>query len=168
MNDEELRDGLVKFSRRVGFTLREIFYMARMILQADVDPLSPEEWGEPFDFPERKLSVLDDEFDFHCINAEVPKPDAQVDLAIAWKEFLRDLQSVAAIHASHPDLPFRASRLIFNNHFDWLRFWSARHPDAEAKAKFKRRLSAASETYKRLAAKSDAILRKRGVEMLEA
>ena len=64
--------------------------MVRMVVQADHDPLPPEDWGEPFEFSRRKLSVFDDHLDLNCINPSVPKPDAQVLLKEAWHEFKRD------------------------------------------------------------------------------
>src|SRR6476659_7004866 len=75
MTREEILKTLQELSKRTGFSIVEIIYLARMMAQAEYDPLPPEEWGEPFEFPQRRISVIGDEWDFDCIHAEVPKPD---------------------------------------------------------------------------------------------
>jgi hypothetical protein len=109
----------------------EISYMARMIAQADYDPLPPEKWGEPFEFPERGISVIGREYDFDCIHGAVPKPDAQVDLRIAWKAAERDQKAIVAIFAQHRDLSLAALFQIYSRLLEWERFFAVRYPDPE-------------------------------------
>ena len=76
MTNEELRDLMVGISKRTGLSFGEIDYVAQMTVQAEYDPLPPAEWGPRFEFSSRKVSVFDDQYDFNCINANVPKPNA--------------------------------------------------------------------------------------------
>ena len=86
MNNDEVLKTLQRLSKRFGIPIVEIDYMARMIAQADTDPLSPEEWGKPFDYDNyRKVSLNPDDIFSGGINAEVPEPNAQVDLLTAWR-----------------------------------------------------------------------------------
>jgi hypothetical protein len=164
MTNEEMREALIKLAERMGFSVTEIDYMARMTAQPDYDPLPPEEWGEPFDFSGRKVCVFDDD-DFACISADVPKPDAQVDLRRAGQEWESDLATVAAIYDSGRELSVAQNWLLFLNGWDWLRFWSVRHPDAKARAKFA--AAEADEAAERNAEKANALLRKRGIEVFD-
>ena len=104
MTDEELRDAFLQLAKQSGFSIVELGNMVRMVVQADHDPLPPEDWGELFEFSRRKLSVFDDHLDLNCINPSVPKPDAQVLLQEAWREFKRDALNVDRIYAMNPDL----------------------------------------------------------------
>ena len=104
MTNEELRDALIRLSKRTGLSVVEIDYMARIKAQADYDPLPPTNWGTPFEFAKRKVSVFDDEYDFYCINPEVPNPDAQVDMRVAWQEYVNDIKYVDRAYAKNPDL----------------------------------------------------------------
>ena len=130
MIDEELRDAYLRLAKRWGFSIVELGYMVRMVVQADHDPLPPEDWGELFEFSRRKLSVFDDHLDLSCINPSVPKPDAQVLLQDAWREFKRDTVNIDRIYAMNPDLSVARHWQLFLNQWDWFRFWSERHPDA--------------------------------------
>jgi hypothetical protein len=92
-SDEELTTALVRLAERTEFSIVEVFYMAKMIAQAWVDPLPAEEWGEPCDFARPRQPLLDLD-DFSCINREVPSPDAQVDLHRAREEFEDDARII--------------------------------------------------------------------------
>ena len=128
---EEILKTLQRLSKRTGFSIVEIAYITRIMAQADYDPLPPEEWGEPFEFPQRKISVIGDDCDFDCIHAEVPKPNAQIDLLEAWNAAEQDQIAIAAIFARHSDLSLAALFQIYNRLLEWERFWAVRHLDAE-------------------------------------
>jgi hypothetical protein len=160
---DEILKTLQQLSKRTGFSIVEISYMARMMAQADYDPLPPEEWGEPFEFPERRISVIGDEWDFDCIHAEVPKPDAQVDLRVAWKEAERDQRAIAAIFARHSDLPLRALWQIYNRLLQWERFWMVRHVDPEIRKASERQVLEIEAMMNGFSEKAKAILKRRGV-----
>jgi hypothetical protein len=160
---DEILKTLQQLSKRTGFSIVEISYMARMIAQADYDPLPPEEWGEPFEFPQRKISVIGDEWDFDCIHAEVPKPDAQVDLLIALRECVRDMKAIAAIYAAHPDLSLLVNWKIYNRLLEWERFWAVRHLDPELRKASERRVLEIEAMQNGFSEKAKAILKRRGV-----
>ena len=160
---EEILKTLQQLSKRTGFSIVEISYMARMMAQAEYDPLPPEDWGEPFEFPERRISVTGDDFDFDCIHAEVPKPDAQVDLLVALKEAERDQRAIAAIFAQHRDLSLRALYQIYNRLLEWERFWAVRHLDPEIRKASKREVQEIEAMMNGFRGKAKAKLRRRGV-----
>lgn len=162
MTNEELLAALARLANRMGFSITEVDYMVRIVVQADHDPLPPADWGEPFEFTKRKVSICDDD-DFDRINSEVPKSDAQVDLRFAWREFVRDVESIDRIYAKNPDLPLPNHWQVFVNQWDWLRFWSVRHPNPEARAKFERVLREADEAAVPITEKAQAGLSKRSV-----
>jgi hypothetical protein len=161
-NEKRLKT-LQRLSKRTGFSIVEIAYMARMFAQAEYDPLPPEEWGEPFEFPERKVSLFGDEFDFNCIHAEVPKPDAQVDLLVARIEYGRDMRAFAAIYAAHPDLSLLVNWKIYDRLLEWERFWAVRHLDSETRKASEKEVLEMEAMRKGFSEKARAILRKRGV-----
>jgi hypothetical protein len=160
-------DAYLRLAKQTRFSIVEIGYMVRMVVQADHDPLPPEGWGEPFEFSRRKLSVFDDHLDLNCINPSVPKPDAQVLLQEAWREFKRDALNVNRIYAMNADLSLSKHWQLFLNQWDWFRFWSERHPDAEAREKFSQSLCEADAAAERLGAKAEYRLRQRGVVVLK-
>jgi hypothetical protein len=163
MTNEEILKTLQHLSKRTDFSIVEIAYIARMIVQAEYDPLPPEEWGEPFEFPQRGISVIGDEWDFDAINAEVPKPDAQVDLRVAWREAERDQRAIAAIFARHSDLPLGALWQIYNRLLEWERFWMVRHLAPEIRKASERNVQEIEAMMKGFGEKAKAILRRRGV-----
>ena len=164
MRNEEILKTLQNLSKLTGFSVVAIDYIAWMIAQADYDPLPPNEWGEPFEFPQRKLSVIgDEELDFDCIHADVPKPDSQFDFRVAWKEYKRDLKAIAAIYAGHPDLSLGPLWKTFMRQWEWDRLWAARHLDPKIRGEFERSFKKTEALRKRFAEKAKALLRKRGV-----
>ena len=168
MTNEELRDALTVLAKRSGFSITEIDYMARIIVLADHDPLPPSKWGDPFEFASRKVSVFNDPHDFHCINPNVPKPDAQVDLLLAWQEFGMDATNTAAIYASRRELSVMQNWRLFLNSWDWFRFWSARHPNPDARMKFAQALLHCDELATRMADNAvDRVLRSHGTSPAE-
>ena len=167
MTDEELRDAYLQLAKQSGFSIVELGNTVRMVVQADHDPLPPEDWGEPFEFSRRKLSVFDDHVDLNCINPSVPKPDAQVLLKEAWDEFKRDTRSINYIYTMNANLSLARHWQLFLNQWDWFRFWSERHPDAEAREKSSQSLREANAAAERLGAKADYRLRERRAAMLK-
>ena len=132
MIKDEMLETLQQLSKRTGFSLQEIAYMARMIAQTDYDPLPPEKWGEPFEFPERRINVTGDNRDFFDpIHAEIPKPNSQLDLLEAWKAAEQDQKAIAAIFAQRRDLSLAALFKIYTRLLDWERFFAVRYPDPE-------------------------------------
>jgi hypothetical protein len=135
---DEIFKTLQQLSKRTGFSIMEISYMARMMAQAEYDPLPPEKWGEPFEFPERKVSVTSEECDLDCIHAEIPKPNAKVDLRIALIEAMRDQRAIAAIFARHSNLSIAALFQIYNRLLEWERFSAVRDRNPEVRETSKR------------------------------
>jgi hypothetical protein len=164
MTSEEFLKTLQQLSKRTGFSIMEISYMARMMVQTEFDPLPPEEWGEPFEFPERGISVIGDEWDFDFIHAEVPKPDAQVDLRDALIGAARDQRAIAAIFARHSKLPLEALWRIYNRLLGWERFWAVRHLDSDVREASKRNVLAIEGKMKGFREKAKAKLKQLGVE----
>jgi hypothetical protein len=167
MTNDELRDALIRLSKRTGFSVVEVDYMARIIAQADhADPLPPENWGEPFEFPERKLSVIGDKCDFDCINAAVPKPDAQVDLLTALNEFKRDTKRCASLLKSKK-LSTESLVLISENQFAWARFLAARHPNPTMRTQFAKVADELGVLRAENSARANEHLRRQGVVLSE-
>lgn len=133
MTHDDLRAALLRLAKLTDISITGIDYMARLIAQADRDPLPLERWAAPFEFSNR-IKIIDD--DFLTINAEVPEPDAQVDLQTAHQEWLSDIGKVAEIYESGAQLTLTQHWRIFLNGWDWFRFWSERHPNPVARAQF--------------------------------
>jgi hypothetical protein len=133
--EKELFAALTRLAKLMGLSIAEVDYMARMIAQADVDPLPVEEWGEPFEFSKFKISVTGDEVDFDCINAKVPEPNSQVDLLTALKQFQRDAECCAN-KLNSGKLTIEALVLISNNQYSWATFLAARDPNPRMRTLF--------------------------------
>jgi hypothetical protein len=166
MTNEEILKTLQGLSKLTGFSIEEIAYMARMFAQAEYDPLPPDEWGEPFEFSMWRVSLFGREFDFDCIHAEVPKPDAQVDLLIALRECVRDMKAIAAIYAAHPDLSLLINWKIYSRLLEWERFWAVRHLDPKVRKSSERRVLEMEAMRNGFSEKAEALLRKRGVMVM--
>jgi hypothetical protein len=160
--EKELFDALIRLTKRVGFSIVEIDYMARMIAQADVDPLPPEEWGEPFEFSEFKISVTGDECDFDCINSKVPEPNSQVDLLTALKEFKRDTEC-CAYKLKSGKLTTEALVLISNNQFAWAKFLAVRDPNPRMRILFAKAAAELGKLRAQNSERANAMLRHQGV-----
>jgi hypothetical protein len=172
MTNDELRDELIALAKRYALSVMEIDYMARIIAQADYDPLPAAQWGEPFEFAPCKMSVFGDPYDFNCINSLVPKPDAQVDLTQAWKESLDDLRAVNSLFQKHGPgsalkLSLEQSWKLLLNQRDWTHFWSLRHWDARVRTVSARDLPVYDAVMKRTADWADAKLKKHNVAFLK-
>jgi hypothetical protein len=138
MSDDKYLKALIRLAKLMGMSVVKIDYVARMIAQADVDPLPPREWGEPFEFG-NKVAVLDDD-DFLCINPEVPQPDAQVDLLAAWNECMSDFGTAAAVHESGRDLSLSQLFQLASNGGAWFRFLVGSSPSPSVKGEVCRML----------------------------
>ena len=164
MTRDEILKTVQQLSKRTGFSIQEIAFMVRMIVQAEYDPLPPEQRGEPFEFPERKISVTGDSRDFFDpIHAEIPKPNSQVDLLEAWKAAEQDQRAIAAILA-RSDLSLRALFQIYTRLLDWERFFAVRYPDPEIRKASEKGVREMESMLNGFNEKAKAILRRRGVE----
>ena len=168
MTRDDLRDALIKLAKRTGYSVMEIDYMGRMIAQVDIDPLPPNECGEPFEFTGRKVSVFDDPDDLNCINPEVPKPDAQIDLLVARREYASDVRNIAAIYRSGRGLSIAQNWRLFMNTWDWFRFWSVRHPNPQSRVKFAKALRELDAAARQITDNVNARLQEQGVHVLGA
>ena len=141
--------------------------MVRMVVQADHDPLPPEDWGEPFELSRRKLRFFDDHLDLNCINPSIPKPDAQVLLKEAWDEVKHDTRSINYIYTMNADLSLaRHWQLFLTN---GIGFASGANATLMLKVreKFSQSLREADAAAERLGRKADYRLRERRVAMLK-
>jgi len=160
MKRDELRDALIKLAQGKGLSAGEIDHMARMAVQGECDPLPSEKRGEPFVFGQREAIFAD--ADFYVVVANVPKPHAQVDLLVAWREYVNDLRSRSAIRASGRELSFMQRWRLFLNGYDWVRFWSVRHPEAQSRAAFAEALKQIDMTGRQVVDEANARLREAG------
>ena len=117
--------------------------------------------GRAFEFPERKISVTGDDFDFDCIHAEIPKLDAQVDLLDTWGVAQQDQRAIYAKLRS--DLSLRAAFQIYTRLLEWERFWAVRHPNPEMRKASARQVLEMEARMKGFSEKAKAILKRRGV-----
>jgi hypothetical protein len=130
MISQTLQAGLESVARRTGFSLREIHAIARMVAQASYDPLPPDQWGGVHDdWSREQIFDLDD---LTTLVVNVPKPDAQIDLLLAWEEFRRDTESTS--YALTRDPSIGALLMIVGSGEAWSTFWAVRHPNPEVRA----------------------------------
>jgi hypothetical protein len=167
MTNDELRDELIRLGKLMGLSITEVDYMARMIAQADYDPLPPEEWGEPFEFPELKISITGDEVDFDCINSKVPEPNSQVDLLTALKQFQRDAEC-CAYKLKSGKLSTEALVLISNNQFAWAKFLAVRDPNPRMRTLFAKAVAELGKLRAQNSERANAMLRRQGVVPLQS
>jgi hypothetical protein len=117
---------------------------------------------KPFTFNRKYKVFEEDVLDLSVINGEVPKPDAQVDIEVALKEYERDLKNVADIYAWGAAQPsIEGNWRILLNHRDWSRFWSVRHPNAAVREQEKLERRACETSIQRIAAKARKCLQRR-------
>jgi hypothetical protein len=82
-----------------------------------------------FKFTHKYKVFEGDLFATASINANVPQPDAQVDIKVALKEFRRDVRNVNDIYSRGATLSVEGNWRIILNHRDWAEFLSVRHPN---------------------------------------
>src|SRR5262245_42021172 len=81
--------------------------------------------GERMPFTFHKIDLFPgDALGLSSINAEVPTPDALVDLNVALAEWKLDLINVRDIYSWGARPSIEANWRILINHRDWCRFWS--------------------------------------------
>jgi hypothetical protein len=155
-DDEALIAALQRLAKRTGFSISEIFEMAKGFAEAEIDPLPADELGPPFKFARRKLCLFDDD-DFLFINPVVPEPNACVDLLEAREEFASDMWVNNTIYAEPGELTFEQMSLLFLNSWRWCRFLAVRHPYPEQRAIYERLALACGATAERLEARLRAV-----------
>jgi hypothetical protein len=99
----------------------------REIILETVDPIIP--CGDLFRFN----GIGDD-----GISPEVPKPYDRTDLAVAWQIAQADAKACRLV--LERDGTIEASLRVYRNIIGWLRFWSVRFPNEEARGEFERQL----------------------------
>jgi len=110
---------------------------------------------------ENKFSVYNDPLDWTSFNLEVPKPDAEVDLRVALKEYKRDVENIHFIYSNDAEQSLETNWRILLNHRDWTLFWSERHPYEGTRAQAARELREYDASIERIAAKARACLQRR-------
>jgi hypothetical protein len=132
MTDEELLTGLKRLSKRMRFEGNELWEMARMIAQAEFDPLPLRQWGCLLEDWSREQIFENDELVSLIVN--VPRPEACFDFWIARDEFKHDVECAAYALTQGPSLA--SLIMISENSEAWARLLAARHPNAKLRALF--------------------------------
>jgi len=101
--------------------------MRRRIILETIDPIIPT--GGLFRFKECGPDG---------ISREVPKPFDRTDLAVAWQ--IAQADAMACRLVLERDHSIEASLRVYRNTIAWLRFWSIRFPNEEAREEFERQL----------------------------
>ena len=101
--------------------------MRRRIILETIDPIIPT--GDLFRFKECGPDG---------ISPEVPKPYDRVDLAVAWQVAQADAKACRLM--LERDHSIEASLRVYKNIIAWLRFWTVRFPNEEAREEFERQL----------------------------
>jgi hypothetical protein len=114
-----------------------------------------------FAFDQKYYVFKGDVLDLSVINAEVPTPDAQVDIEVALTEWKRDVRNVNDIYSMGARPSIEGNWRILLNHRDWSHFWSIRHPDAAVRELQKLTLRACDASIARVTAKARACLQRR-------
>jgi hypothetical protein len=149
---------LEQASSETGMSVVEICKLVQEVAMAGTDPLPLAEQGDPFDFDEWREPPSEN---LWALSA-VPPPDARVDLRVAWalaQEDARRCASMLEHHAAELSLP--VLKHIHDNTVAWMRFWAARHPDAEWRVMFARQAEIGDAQTARVQAKAAKLLRAR-------
>jgi len=157
MDRDALAEILRALSAKTKFSMTEICEIARTIAQTKYDPLPPDAWDEVF-VELRRVCMFDDD-DFCTLVDPVPLPNAQIDLFLAWHEYLCDHREVE--YAFRRKLSIDQLLLIARNIRHWCRFWSVRCPDTKARTVFKAKLSELESAAALNCGKAERLLRKR-------
>jgi hypothetical protein len=115
----------------------------------------------PFKFDQKYYVFKDDILDLSVINAQVPPPDAQVDIEVALVEWKRDLRNVHDIYLMGGRPNIEGNWKIILNRRDWSRFWSIRHPNAAVREQEKLVLYACDASIDRITEKARSCLQRR-------
>jgi hypothetical protein len=134
--DWELQRKVKDIARTYGFTVKEVYYMLRFSLMAEIDPLSTEEMGEVHRFD----------------RDGVPDPYATVDYFKAEEVSRRHAKQCEEELKRNPSLETLA--WIFCNGVKWARFWAVRARTAEQRAKCAKEVEEAEAQLEELKAKA--------------
>jgi hypothetical protein len=115
----------------------------------------------PFAFDQKYYVFKEDVLDLSVINAEVPPPDAQVDIDVALTEWKRDLINVRDIYSMGGQPSIEGNWRILLNHRDWSNFWSIRHSNAAVREQEKLALHEFNASIERIVAKARSCLERR-------
>src|SRR5262249_43427159 len=114
----------------------------------------------PFAF--RKIDIFPgDVLGLSSINAEVPTPDALVDIEVALRELKSDLMNVAEIYSWGAEPSLEGNWRILLNHRAWEEFFSVRHPNPAVRERYKLELQVSNQIIQRLAARVERYLARR-------
>ena len=116
---------------------------------------------QPFSFDQKYYVFEGDVLDLSVINAQVPAPNAQVDIDVALAEWKRDVRNVDSIYSWGAPPSIEGNWRILLNHRDWCLFWSIRHPNAAVRDIEKLMLRSFDASIARVAAKARACLQRR-------
>jgi len=122
----------VELAKKSGLEMQQLSEFAHTIVQSEYDPLPAMEWSIVHDDWSREQIFKDDDFS-PSILVNVPKPDAQVILVKALREYELDGRDMNAAldRGVSADWAWR----ILNQAAKWHRLWAARHPNPEVRAK---------------------------------
>jgi hypothetical protein len=128
---ERERDLYEEAALRLGMSVVEISHFLRALLMTETDPIRPR--GKRFEFG-RKIRPSDPYDDFNWMNAEVPLPDAKVDLWTAWDEMRSDHQACQWIMEHEPTNSDVLK--VMRNQLAWNRFGAVRWPTENGRKAF--------------------------------
>jgi hypothetical protein len=111
---------------------------------------------------DHKHKVCDgDVLDLTSFNVSIPKPEAEVDIELALREYNRDRANIDFLYMNNVELSVETNWLVLHNYRDWARFWSERHPNVAERARMARELCLTERSIQRVAAKARAALERR-------
>ncbi|AWO87697.1 MULTISPECIES: hypothetical protein [Bradyrhizobium] len=125
---ERERHQFERLARRYSLTVVEIMGIMSELATEGFDPVEAE--GKAFEFTSSHL-IGPDYFE----HRNVPEPDANVDLFVAWDQTKFDADIGRYLLDNHPSKATAAS--VFKNTLAWFRFWAVRWPIPEGRARFK-------------------------------
>jgi hypothetical protein len=128
---ERERDLFEEASLRLGMSVIEIIRFVEALLMVEMDPIRPT--GERFEFKHKVQGLPDDDL-FSWINAEIPSPDAKVDLWKAWEEMRLHDRNCEWIMQNNPTNA--AVLRVMANQLAWLRFGAVRWPTENGRKAF--------------------------------
>src|SRR6476620_3022334 len=149
--EPSVRALLCRLSLRHRMSVVEILEMVREQVLAEIDPIDAE--GEPYEWPHPREGEAG-WMSLNWFTAEVPKPDAVIDLLRAWEQFKADTGTCEYLLNHDPSIPTVLK--IYRNQAAWFRFWSVRasRPEQRAlNAAWAERCEAKLKTFEARAAK---------------
>ena len=126
------RDEIEALAAIAGVALTEVGRLARLLVLNEIDPIKAT--GEPFLFQSQsKRANADPEgLELSWFNVEIPEPNAQVDLLVAFEEFERDCQRWAWLIGDYVRKPSAEGVVLLRRislaQLAWFRFFAVRHP----------------------------------------